>query len=84
MAKLSKRFRLIKEKLLPNKVYTVVEAVSLLKEFPPVKFNQSVDVSINLGVDPRKPDQTVRGAVVLPHGIGKTPRVAVFAQAANA
>ncbi|MFZ2485474.1 MAG: 50S ribosomal protein L1 [Candidatus Rickettsiella isopodorum] len=83
MAKLSKRFRLIKEKLLPGKVYTVVEAVTLLKEFP-VKFNQSVDVSINLGVDPRKSDQTVRGAVVLPHGIGKTLRVAVFAQAANA
>ncbi|TLY47680.1 MAG: 50S ribosomal protein L1 [Gammaproteobacteria bacterium] len=83
MAKLSKRFRLIKEKLLPGKTYTVVEAVNLLKEFP-VKFNQSVDVSINLGVDPRKSDQTVRGAVVLPHGIGKTLRVAVFAQAANA
>lgn len=83
MAKLSKRFRLIKEKLLPGKIYTVVEAVNLLKEFP-VKFNQSVDVSINLGVDPRKSDQNVRGAVVLPHGIGKTPRVAVFAQAANA
>lgn len=83
MAKLSKRFRLIKEKLLPGKVYTVVEAVSLLKEFP-IKFNQSVDVSINLGIDPRKSDQTVRGAVVLPHGIGKTRRVAVFAQAANA
>lgn len=83
MAKLTKRFRLIKEKLLPGKVYTVVEAIDLLKDFP-VKFNQSVDVSINLGVDPRKSDQNVRGAVVLPHGTGKTPRVAVFAQAANA
>lgn len=83
MAKLSKRFRLIKEKLTPGKAYTVIEAVSLLKEFP-VKFNQSVDVSINLGIDPRKSGQTVRGAVVLPHGIGKTRRVAVFAQAANA
>ena len=83
MAKLSKRFRVIKEKLLPGKVYTVAEAIALLKEFP-VKFNQSVDVSINLGVDPRKSDQTVRGAVVLPNGIGKTTRVAVFAQAANA
>jgi large subunit ribosomal protein L1 len=84
MAKLSKRFRLIKEKLLPDKTtYTVLEAINLLKEFP-VKFNQSVDVSISLGVDPRKSDQNVRGAVVLPHGIGKTTRVAVFAQAANA
>jgi large subunit ribosomal protein L1 len=83
MAKLSKRSRLIREKLLPGKAYTVPEAVNLLKEFP-VKFNQSVDISINLGVDPRKSDQNVRGAVVLPHGIGKTPRVAVFAQAANA
>lgn len=83
MAKLTKRSRLIREKLLSGKAYTVPEAVNLLKEFP-VKFNQSVDVSINLGVDPRKSDQNVRGAVVLPHGIGKTPRVAVFAQAANA
>lgn len=83
MAKLTKRFRLIKEKLPPGKVYTVIESIDLLKEFP-VKFNQSVDVSINLGVDPRKSDQNVRGAVVLPHGTGKTPRVAVFAQAASA
>jgi len=84
MAKLSKRLRFINEKLLPGKVYTVLEAIALLKEVSQVKFNESVDVSINLGIDPRKSEQTVRGAVVLPHGIGKTPRVAVFAQAANA
>lgn len=83
-AKLSKRFRLIKEKLPLNKTYSVVEALVLLKEISTVKFNESVDVSINLGIDPRKSDQAVRGAVVLPHGIGKTTRVAVFAQAANA
>ncbi|EDP46333.1 50S ribosomal protein L1 [Rickettsiella grylli] len=83
MAKLSKRFRLMREKVLPGKTYTVLEAITLLKEFP-VKFNQSVDVSINLGIDSRKSDQVVRGAVVLPHGTGKTPRVAVFAQAVHA
>ena len=83
MAKLSKRFRLIREKLLPGKAYTVLEAIALLKAFP-IKFNQSVDISINLGIDSRKSEQVVRGAVVLPHGTGKTPRVAVFAQAANA
>ena len=84
MAKLSKRRKLINEKLPPNKTYNVSEAISLLKEISTVKFNESVDVSINLGVDPRKSDQTVRGAVVLPHGTGRTTRVAVFAQGANA
>ena len=84
MAKLSKRLKRIQEKLLLNKTYTVLEAITLLKEISTVKFNESVDVSINLGIDPRKSDQTVRGAVVLPNGVGKTPRVAVFAQAANA
>lgn len=84
MTKLSKRLKLIKEKLSLNKAYTVLEAITLLKEISTVKFNESVDVSINLGIDPRKSDQTVRGAVVLPNGIGRTTRVAVFAQAANA
>lgn len=83
-AKLSKRLRGMKEKLTPNKVYTVVEAVSLLKTLSTVKFTESVDVSVNLGIDPRKSDQVVRGAVVLPHGVGRVPRVAVFAQGANA
>lgn len=82
--KLTKRRKQIKEKLPLNKTYSVLEAIALLKEISTVKFNESVDVSINLGVDPRKSDQVVRGAVVLPHGIGKTTRVAVFAQAANA
>ncbi|MES2998748.1 MAG: 50S ribosomal protein L1 [Pseudomonadota bacterium] len=84
MAKLSKRLKLIQKKLTLNKTYTILEALSLLKEVSTVKFNESVDVSINLGIDPRKSDQAVRGAVVLPNGIGRTTRVAVFAQAANA
>ncbi len=85
MAKLSKRLRLIQDKLPSNKnSHTVLEALTLLKELSTVKFNESIDVSINLGIDPRKSDQAVRGAVVLPHGTGRTTRVAVFAQAANA
>ena len=85
MAKLSKRLKFIQEKLPSNKIsHTVLEAINLLKEVSTVKFNESVDVSINLGIDPRKSDQVVRGAVVLPHGTGRTTRVAVFAQAANA
>jgi large subunit ribosomal protein L1 len=84
MAKLSKRLRLIREKISPNKTYSVSEAIGLLKEVSTVKFNESVDVSINLGIDPRQSNQVVRGAVVLPNGVGRTTRVAVFAQAANA
>ena len=80
MAKLSKRFKIIREKLEPGKVYPVDEAIQLLKEVPPAKFVESVDVAVNLGVDPRKSDQVVRGSTVLPHGTGKTVRVAVFAQ----
>lgn len=83
MRKLSKRLRYINEKASPRKAYTISEAIALLKEVSRVKFNESVDVSINLGIDPRKSDQAVRGAVVLPHGLGKTTRVAVFTQAAN-
>ena len=84
MAKLSKKAKAIKEKVLATKQYSVEEAVSLLKEFANTKFDESVDVSVNLGVDPRKSDQNVRGASVLPHGTGKTVRVAVFTQGPNA
>jgi large subunit ribosomal protein L1 len=84
MAKLSKRARLIREKVQPGKIYAIEEAVGLLSELSTVKFKESIDVAVNLGVDPRKSDQNVRGASVLPHGTGKTVRVAVFAQGANA
>jgi len=84
MAKLNKRQKVIREKVDSNKLYPVVDALSLLKELPRAKFVESVDVAINLGVDPRKSDQVVRGSTVLPHGTGKTVRVAVFAQGENA
>ncbi len=84
MAKLSKRIKAIQEKVDPNKAYDAVEAFSLLKDVSTVKFVESVDVAVNLGVDPRKSDQVVRGATVLPNGTGKTVRVAVFTQGANA
>lgn len=84
MAKLSKRIKAIREKLDSSKLYPLDEALQLLKEFPKVKFVESIDVSVNLGVDPRKSDQVVRGSTVLPNGTGKTVRVAVFAQGANA
>jgi len=84
MAALSKRMRAIREKVQANKVYTAEEAFALLKDLPHAKFRESVDISINLGVDPRKSDQAVRGAVVLPKGTGKEIRVAVFTSAANA
>ncbi|MCU7935874.1 MAG: 50S ribosomal protein L1 [Candidatus Thiodiazotropha sp. (ex Dulcina madagascariensis)] len=84
MAKLSKRAKAIREKLEAGKIYAVDEAFGLLKELSTVKFNESIEVSVNLGIDARKSDQVVRGASVLPHGIGKTVRVAVFAQGANA
>jgi large subunit ribosomal protein L1 len=84
MAKLSKRTKAFREKVEPTKFYAVNEALELLKSMPPTKFDQSIDVSINLGVDPRKSDQNVRGATVLPNGTGKSVRVAVFAQGPNA
>ncbi len=84
MAKLSKRIKAIQEKVDPTKAYDAVEAFSLLKDVSTVKFVESVDVAINLGVDPRKSDQVVRGATVLPKGTGKTVRVAVFTQGPNA
>lgn len=80
MAKLSKRRRAINEKVEEGKLYSVAEAFGLLKELSTVKFNETVDVSINLGIDPRKSDQIVRGATTLPNGSGKDVRVCVFAQ----
>jgi len=84
MARLSKRFKAIREKIEPGKFYPIDEALKLLKEIPHARFVEGVDVAVNLGVDPRKSDQVVRGATVLPHGTGKTVRVAVFAQGENA
>ncbi|MCL1127098.1 50S ribosomal protein L1 [Shewanella surugensis] len=84
MAKLTKRARLIREKVEVTKSYDINEAVALLKELGTAKFVESVDVAVNLGVDPRKSDQNVRGATVLPHGTGRDVRVAVFTQGANA
>lgn len=83
MAKLTKRQKLINEKIDPDQLYAAEDAFGLLKELPPVKFTESVDVSINLGVDARKSDQAVRGSTVLPNGTGKTVRVAVFTQGDN-
>jgi len=80
MAKLTKRKKLFAEKIEVGKLYAIDEALGLLGEFASTKFKESVDVSINLGVDPRKSDQVVRGATVLPNGTGKTVRVAVFTQ----
>src|SRR5690606_3467491 len=84
MAKLTKRQKAIAEKVVPGKIYTVEEAAALLSELSVVKFKESVDVAVNLGIDARKSDQGVRSATVLPHGTGKTMRVAVFTQGANA
>jgi large subunit ribosomal protein L1 len=84
MAKLSKRMRAINEKIDASKEYGFDEAVVLLKEFATAKFAESIDVSVNLGIDARKSDQNVRGATVLPNGTGKDVRVAVFTQGANA
>jgi large subunit ribosomal protein L1 len=80
---MSKRMKMIAEKVEPGKAYAAPEAFSLLKEISSVKFEESVDVSINLGVDPRKSDQVVRGSTVLPNGTGKDVRVAVFTQGDN-
>lgn len=84
MAANSKRMRAIAEKVDRERAYPVEEAVGLLAEVSKTKFAESVDVSVNLGVDPRKSDQVVRGATTLPHGSGKEVRVAVFTQGANA
>jgi large subunit ribosomal protein L1 len=84
MAKLSKRQRAINEKVDGSKQYSIEDAVALLKDLSAVKFAETFEVSINLGIDPRKSDQSVRGATTLPHGNGKDVRVAVFTQGANA
>ena len=84
MARLTKRQKAIAEKVEPEKQYGIDEAVSLLSELARAKFSEAFDISINLGVDPRKSDQTVRGATTLPHGTGKTVRVAVITQGDNA
>ncbi|EMP54049.1 50S ribosomal protein L1 [Marinobacter santoriniensis NKSG1] len=85
MAKLSKRQKLIREKVDSTRAYSVDEAVALLADLgQAVKFKESVDVAVNLGVDARKSDQVVRSSTVLPHGTGKNVRVAVFTQGANA
>lgn len=84
MAKLTKRQKQIAEKIEHGKAYAFGEAAALLASLPAVKFKESIDISVNLGVDPRKSDQVVRGAVVLPNGTGKSVRVAVFAQGAAA
>ena len=84
MAKLTKRMRVIREKVDATKQYDINEAIALLKELATAKFVESVDVAVNLGIDARKSDQNVRGATVLPHGTGRSVRVAVFTQGANA
>lgn len=80
MAKLSKRLRAIREKVQSGKQYQFDDAIALLKELSSVKFTETVDVAVNLGIDTRKSDQNVRGATTLPNGTGKTVRVAVFTQ----
>lgn len=84
MAKISKRLKALNANIDANKLYAIDEAIALVKGAATAKFNESIDVAVNLGVDPRKSDQVVRGAVVLPKGTGKTVRVAVFTQGANA
>lgn len=84
MANVSKRLQALKAKVDRNKAYGIDEALGLVKESATAKFDESIDLAVNLGVDSRKSDQVVRGSVVLPRGTGKTVRVAVFAQGANA
>ncbi len=84
MTRMTKRMRAINERVDRNKIYEVDEALALLKDLSQLKFQESVDVAVRLGVDPRKSDQNVRGSTVLPNGTGKTVRVAVFAQGENA
>ncbi len=84
MAAESKRRKAAREKIKSDEIYVLEDALSLVKECATAKFLESIDVSVNLGVDPRKSDQVVRGSTVLPNGTGKTVRVAVFAQGENA
>ena len=80
MAQLSKKQKMIRESVKSGAVYKAEQAVEVLKQFASSKFNESIDVAVNLGVDPRKSDQVVRSSTLLPKGTGKTVRVAVFAQ----
>jgi len=84
MAKLTKKQKAIREKLGDKSSFSIEEAVALISEFGSGKFSESIDVAVNLGVDPRKSDQVVRGSTLLPNGTGKTVRVAVFAQGESA
>ena len=84
MAKVSKRFKAMANKVVPGKLYPIDEALKILKDNSKTKFVESIDVAIRLGIDAKKSDQVVRGSVVLPRGTGKTVRVAVFTQGANA
>jgi large subunit ribosomal protein L1 len=84
VAKLSKRMRAIRERVQPGKLYPVDEAFTLLRDLSSVKFAETVEAAVNLGVDPRKSDQVVRASTLLPHGTGKAVRVAVFAQGEQA
>ena len=84
MAAVFKRQKPWKERLVPGRQYAVDEALSLVKEFANARFDEAVDVAVNLGIDASKSDQQVRGSTVMPHGIGKSMRVAVFTQGKNA
>ena len=84
MAKMTRHRKIVEEKVDYERAYPIGEAVALLNEISGSKFNESLDISVNLGIDPKKSDQTVRGATSLPHGSGKEIRVAVFAEGANA
>ena len=84
MSQLTKRQKTVGDKIDSNKLYSVVDALGLVKEFAVAKFDESIDVAVQLGIDAKKSDQVVRGAVVLPNGTGKTKRVAVFAQGVKA
>ena len=84
MVTLSRRLKAIREKIDSSKTYAVVDAFQLLKECSSVKFDESVEVAVNLGVDPRKSEQAIRGSTVLPRGTGKSVKVAVFADGEQA
>ncbi|MSQ99980.1 MAG: 50S ribosomal protein L1 [Gammaproteobacteria bacterium] len=83
MSSIAKRMKVWKDKIQPGKQYSVEDGISLVKEFAKAKFNESVDVAVNLGIDASKSDQQVRGSTVMPHGIGKNVRVAVFTSGRN-
>jgi len=84
MAAVAKRVKVWSQKIQPGKLYPIDDAIALVKEFAKVKFRESIDVAVNLGIDASKSDQQVRGSTVMPNGIGKTVRVAVFTSGKNA